>query len=762
MKAFGPHRSDEAVSTRRSSPEPFDSAHAMYGHDEDVDRIESDGDAAVRESPMRLPARDPISLDGHTSEPSKEVDIDGVGERDEALVDPIGIGVSAWEATEQERHFHRRSIDDVKDAHASRGCHTPRSVGCRIRGHIGEVESQESREAIEYASDPAGGLRLCATHAACRDSFDARARGHLPPTLDVLPTPLRQAPPPGRAGQACRSLVLVRLDTLASTVVDIGLVRPAYWHAMRPSSNSQSSASGLERPSIVSAPRLVDLIGPWASGANPLNEQLANALVRVIQMGLVPPGTRLPAERELARELALSRTTIVAAYERLRFAGLARSRRGSGTQVVAGAPSASVAAAAMSSLHRLVDADLAHPLATLSAMSVAQPARRRDPALPPGEAAEWGDTISLTVGALPASSLVSDAIAMALQDDVPDVLNEAGYDPFGLPSLRAGVAKHMTAVGAPTHADQIVVTSGAQQAIHLIASTIGRPGMVVAMEDPTYIGAIDAFRTTTSRLVLMPIDADGPQVEMVGLSAGTNPVRLAYVVPTFHNPTGLTMPEERRRNLVHMAGERGFQVIEDLTPDTSLGRGVPPPLAAFDKAGDLVISIGSLSKVAWGGLRIGWVRASRPDIDRLVAAKIVADHSSSLITQAIAVRVLDRLEAIAAETTRVSTEHRQIVTDALAHHLPDWEWKAPGGGLTLWVRLPNTDAVSFSRLAADHGVIVRPGPLASPVGGYRDHIRIAYGASPDRLAEGVERLAKAWAAYSPSTRHIRLALAVSV
>ena len=188
----------------------------------------------------------------------------------------------------------------------------------------------------------------------------------------------------------------------------------------------------------------------------------------------------------------------------------------------------------------------------------------------------------------------------------------------------------------------------------------------------------------------------------------------------------------------------------------------PPPIAAFDP-GDRVITIGSLSKLAWGGLRIGWIRAPRADIDRLVAGKIVADHATSLITQAIAARVLDRIDEVVAGTVAAAAERRAIVTRALAERLPEWTWTMPEGGLSLWIRLPDADAVQFSRLAARHGVIVRPGPLASPDGGFRDHIRIAYGADPERLVEGVERLAAAWAEYSPATRRLgRQSLAISV
>jgi DNA-binding transcriptional MocR family regulator len=499
---------------------------------------------------------------------------------------------------------------------------------------------------------------------------------------------------------------------------------------------------------MVTAAGLIELIGPWADGADPLNEQLADALTRAIEVGLLPPGTRLPAERELARELALSRTTIVAAYDRLRLAGLARSRQGSGTRVAARRPGLFALTPTPAE-----DTDTEWPV------RVGDVARGPLGLVDHPEAAE---AIQLTIGALPAGPAVRACVETAMQDDVPALLGEMGYDPFGMPRLRVAIAAYLGRLGVPTDPDQVLVTNGAQQAVHLVASQIGGPGSAVVLENPTYIGAIDAFRTTGNRLMPMPVDPDGPRVDVAGLLAANAPVRLAYVVPTFHNPTGATMPEDRRRDLARASAEYGFQVVEDLTPDTTLGVGAPPPIAAFDP-GDRVITIGSLSKLAWGGLRIGWIRAPREDVDRLVAGRIVADHATSLITQAIAARVFDRIDDVVAGTLAAAAQRRTVVTEALTARLPEWTWVTPKGGLSLWVGLPDADAVQFSRLAARHGVIVRPGPLASPDGGFRDHIRIAYGTDPDRLVEGVDRLAAAWAEYAPGTRRFtRPSLAVSV
>ena len=497
---------------------------------------------------------------------------------------------------------------------------------------------------------------------------------------------------------------------------------------------------------MVSAATLVDLLGPWADGADPLNEQLASALARAIDLGVLPPGTRLPAERELARELALSRTTIVAAYDRLRLAGLARSRQGSGTRVAARRPG-------------MTQSYLA-PLEAMDADAVLMPTATAAPLV--GLLTPLvDDAIELTIGALPAGSIVAEAMTAAVRDDLPGLMLDSGYDPFGLPALRAQIAAYLTRLGVPSEPDQVLVTSGAQQALHLIGSQLGGPGSSVVMENPSYIGAIDAFRTTGNRLIPIPVDGDGARVEVIGLLGTNAPIRFVYVIPTFQNPTGAVMPESRRRDLARLAGETGFQIVEDLTPDLTLGVGTPPPIAAFDP-GEQVITVGSLSKLAWGGLRVGWVRASRTVVDRLVAGKIVADHSSSLVTQAIGARVFERLDEVAARSRQAGAERRSVLMAALAEKLPEWTFTEPKGGLSLWVRLPGADAVAFSRLAATLGVVVRPGPLASPDGGFRDHIRIAYGSEPDRLVDGVDRLAAAWAAYTPASRSSRPSLAVSV
>jgi DNA-binding transcriptional MocR family regulator len=522
-------------------------------------------------------------------------------------------------------------------------------------------------------------------------------------------------------------------------------------------SNSQSDTNGLKRTSDVSAAVLADMLGPWSDGADPLNEQLAAALSRAVTRGLLPAGTRLPAERELAGQLGLSRTTIVAAYDRLRQSGLVRSRQGSGTRVTARRPG-------LAQPYDVTWSSVARPTsaaerATEELWATGSPSGR-----PPGVGLVTpivADAIPFTIGALPAGRVVHEAIDLAVREDLPPLLAETGYDPFGLPALRSAIADHLVRRGVPTEPDQIIVTSGAQQALSLIATQLGGPDGAVAIENPSYIGAIDAFRAAGCRLLPIPVDADGALVDVLPLLAAGSRMRLAYTIPTFHNPTGTIMSEARRRTFARLARDLGVTVVEDLTPDYGFAAGTPPPIASFDDA-DRVITVGSLSKVAWGGLRIGWIRAHRAEIDRIVAGKMVADHSSSLITQAIAVRVFERLDEAAEATRAEAAARRDLLCDRLATRLPDWTFEVPAGGLSLWVRIADADAGAFSRLAVGYGVIVRPGPLASPDGGYRDHIRIAYGGDHDAIAEGVDRLAAAWAAYAPAARVARASVTVSV
>ena len=493
---------------------------------------------------------------------------------------------------------------------------------------------------------------------------------------------------------------------------------------------------------------LVDLLGSWAAGTAPLNEQLASGIERLIDAGSLPSGTRVPSERELSGALGVSRTTVVAAYDRLRTTGALRSRRGSGTRVAWRQAIARPATA--------------RPPATATPGSPTPPEARRTTLAYEDDLAGENAAIQLTIGAFRAPDIIAEEIERAATDDMRRALRYFGYLPAGLPALREAVAAHLGDLGLPTAPDQVVITAGAQQAIDIIARTLAGPSGSVILENPTYPGAINALRAAGPRLIPVPVDQDGMLVEIAALHAERRHGQMLYVVPSYQNPTGAILSDRRREDLVRVAADNGLLVIDDQTGSyLSLGGTPPPPLAVLDRA-DQVITIGSLSKVAWGGLRVGWIRAPRTQVARFAAAKAELDLGTSLLSQALAVRLLARIDELQRVAQEAALERHRVISAALREQLPTWSWDEPAGGICLWVRLPAGDGAAFTGFAADYGVIVRAGATLSIDGSFADRIRIAFGEDPDRLREAVSRLAAAWHAFEPSVASVRPESAISV
>ena len=492
-----------------------------------------------------------------------------------------------------------------------------------------------------------------------------------------------------------------------------------------------SRGNGSERPV-----EWATMLGTWADGDAPLNEQLAAAISGLVRAGDLRPGDRLPSERDLSEQLGISRTTVVSAYERLRSDGIIRSRRGSGSRVAPGVETTT-------GLSWVGPVPSFMP-GTLASRTTSAPGESFRPA-------GMADPIALTIGALRGWSGVREVIETAVREDLDELLDDYGYLPFGLPALRSAIARTLSESGVPTTLDQILITGGGQQAIHLLVDQLAGAEGVVAIEDPTYIGALDAIRAVGAYAVPVPVGPDGIRVDILSRSLGSMSPAFLYCVPTFHNPTGAVMPEANRRALAELALRRDLIVVEDLAPETTLSRRMLPPIATY--APDQVITIGSLSKGGWGGLRIGWIRAQPRFITRLATRRATYDHGSATITQGIAVRMLERGDEFGERAERESRLRREGAAAALREHLPEWRWTMPKGGLSFWVMLPDADAVTVSRVAAEHGVLVRAGPATSPQGGFRDHLRIAVGEEPARLQEGIRRLAVAWAEYNPGTAH---------
>lgn len=468
------------------------------------------------------------------------------------------------------------------------------------------------------------------------------------------------------------------------------------------------------------------LTGWTSSGSGPLYRRLAEAIRSAIRRSEMASGTRLPTERALAAELSVSRSTVVAAYDLLREEGWLESRQGSGTWVRRhasvvrfGEDRAGFVGRATTSFRALIEG--------------------------PGEGIEF------TCAALSAGDLFArPSVAGALEDVDRAARNGIGYEAIGHAPLRSAIAEHLTRRwGLPTTLDEVIVTTGAQQAVGLAAALYARPGDVALVEDPTYLTAIDMFTASGVRLVSVPIGVQGVRPERLRDAMLATSPRLAYLMPTFHNPTGVLMPARERREVAELAQELQVPIVEDLTvADLTLGDEPPPPIGAFQ--GDVpVLTIGSLSKVLWGGLRIGWIRAPAPVVQRLARMKLVTDHGTSTVSQIVALRLLEDMDEIRAERRAILRERKDALEGLLREHLPGWTWEPPGGGLCLWVRLPIGDATSFAHVATRNGVTVVPGPMTSVDGNFADRVRLPFVLEPDQMREGVERLARAWREYEP-------------
>ncbi|MER7753296.1 PLP-dependent aminotransferase family protein [Kitasatospora sp. NPDC097643] len=467
---------------------------------------------------------------------------------------------------------------------------------------------------------------------------------------------------------------------------------------------------------------LIDLLGDWSAAGGPLYRRLTEAFVRAVRAGDLRTGDGLPSERRLADALSVSRATVVAAYDALRGAGLVETRRGSGTRV-------SGAAAA----HRApADGRVRGGRAT----AVIQ----RLVAQPP-------DVISLGQAAEAGGPDLAGALLDLVREDLPGLLVDAGYHPAGLPALRAAIADHHTAHGLPTGPEQVLVTTGATQAVTLCAQLYLGRGSTTVVESPGWPGCLDVLTAAGSRLVGVELDSDGIRIDRLAAALAAHRPALLYVMPTFHNPTGTLMSAGRRRRVAELAAAHGVTVLEDSAHAPGLAPGQAPPPIAAHPAGGTVLTVGSLAKAVWGGLRIGWLRAPQDVVARLARLKALHDLGSPVLDQALAARLLPALPALAPERERLRRDRLAVMTGLLAERLPDWQWREPRGGSVLWIRLPRAaDARGYAQLALRHGAEVIPGAATDPTGAHDDHLRLPYAFAPETTAELVGRLATAWAA----------------
>jgi len=473
---------------------------------------------------------------------------------------------------------------------------------------------------------------------------------------------------------------------------------------------------------------LLEMLADWSSGPGPRYARLHAALDAAIARGELLPGAPLPPERTLAQALKLSRTTVVQAYLQLRQSGRVDSRQGSGTWVRRSAQD---------------------PRPTPQEHEVTSAFRRNVVFRSMLEHAH--DTIGLVGAYLPPLPAVQEAARALAQQPLAALAAEPGYSPMGMPALRQAVADSLSRADLPTVTEQVLIVSGAQQAISLVAGLLVPRGETVAVEDPTYIGAIDVFSAAGARLVPMPSGPEGVDVDRLRPMLETRP-RLVYLVPSFHNPTGALMPERSRRAIARLAAEFQIPVVEDnALAGLGLGPDLPPPIAAFAKNAP-ILTIGSASKLFWSGLRVGWIRGPEALIARLGRWKALADLGSPLHTQAMVLRLLAEEASAEKLRRRESNTRLDLLAALLEQHLPDWTWRRPEGGLLLWARMPSGDANELAPIAHRHGVAIVAGSANSPEHRFADRVRLPFVSDAATMKEAMARLGRAWQEYRPLPR----------
>ncbi|ROR92213.1 GntR family transcriptional regulator [Nocardioides aurantiacus] len=454
----------------------------------------------------------------------------------------------------------------------------------------------------------------------------------------------------------------------------------------------------------LAASRVATLLGDF--DRSPAYRGLAEGLRVLITDGRVPVGVRLPSERDLTEALEVSRTTVARAYAELRDHGFLVSRQGSGS--VAHLPAGR--RGQDDHLLRLTE----HP---------------------DGKA-------DLTCAApLPGPGLLA-AYERAVAE-LPRHLAGPGYFPTGLPVLREAVADAYAARGLPTGPDQVMVVPGAQAGVAIAARALLGAGDRAVTESPTYPNAIATLAGSGARVVGVEVPRDETDTEAMTTTLRQVVPRAAYLIPDFHNPTGSLLPDEARERVAHaLARTRTTAVVDESMAMLPLeGQRMPAPFASY--AADAV-SVGSVSKPFWGGLRIGWIRVPAARADAVFRARLTLDLGTSPLEQLVAADLLRDGEDLLAHRREQLRTSRDAALLALATHLPDWRPTRPTGGLNLWCELPEALSTALVPRAERHGVLLASGPSFAPEGGLDRFVRIPFTQPAHVLTAAIERLAPAW------------------
>ncbi|MEH7495549.1 PLP-dependent aminotransferase family protein [Neobacillus niacini] len=457
-----------------------------------------------------------------------------------------------------------------------------------------------------------------------------------------------------------------------------------------------------------------------------LTKQIYHSILDHIRSDLLEEDLQLPSVRELSKQLGVSLVTVVKAYQKLEQEGFITSVQGKGTFI---------RKTKMEETERKeVTSSYDWQLSVQDYLPRSQFARFHQ--VP--EKIHLSSSM-IDPGLLPNRYLEQEIHRMLSEN--PKVLSQYG-EIQGDKALRHAMVEYLKNMDVPTSPENILVTSGSQQGIDLIARTFVGPGDVVVMEAPTYPGAIDVFRGRGAAILTVPVDSDGMRVDLLQNLCDKYKPKIIYTVPTFHNPTGAVMPAKRRRQILEIAKSMQCLVIEDdPCSEIYFDRKPPVSMKSLDKDGH-VIYLKGLSKILAPGCRIGILAASGSIFKRLLAAKANTDLGSPLLTQKAILpfitskRMMDHLKKL-----RTALKiRRDLVLEILSQHSPEEvSWFIPEGGLNVWLTLPswiNTDQLLIE--AKKEQITFLPGSACYPTEHENHHLRISFSYMKEQqLEQGV-------------------------
>ena len=430
----------------------------------------------------------------------------------------------------------------------------------------------------------------------------------------------------------------------------------------------------------------------------PLTKQIVHTLSDRIRSDLLKTGTRLPSVRELSKTLKVSQVVVSKAYAELERMGLIHCVQGKGC-FVGPEPEPDSGMRELSASWQLSTIDYlprAHTWRLFQGTS--------------SSCRYWLHLAEVDPRLLPNREISRNIHQLIMED--PEIIGN--YGPFqGDAELRRALSAYFRECGINADADDLLIASGSQQAIDLVARTFVGPGDTVYMEGPTYSGAIDVFAARGARIITVPVDREGMRVDVLSKLCDTNPPKLIYTVPTFHNPTGTVMSVTRRTRLLELAQSYNAIILEDDAFGDIYYRTEPPrTIKSMDRFGHVIFAK-SFSKILSPGCRVSAIVASGTFLNRLIAAKTIADLGSPMLNQKALLPVIQSglFQKHLKKLRTAMKTRRDIMLEVLRRHAPRGvTWTEPEGGFSIWVTMPNgAKSADLYLLAQQEGVAILPG-----------------------------------------------------